>query len=423
MTVTGGARVESPTGAIGSFDPGSIGTLNLSGRAANGDRSSWINSGLNMGLSATSEGTIFIQDGGLLDATGLSVGTPGKGTVFVDGVHSSGVPSLLDVGVLEIGDGSYGNGTGDVTALNGGRIEATNVAVGSAGGIGMLTITDTGSSLVQTGASTITVGHASLGTAAINVQNSATLTTGTGAINVNATGQINLDSGAVFDAYGPINMNGGQSNFLGGTLHVDAFNGNLVNQGGTLAPGHSAGTTAFSGNYTQRPAAELEIEVGGVLPGNWDVLTAEGNANLDGTIQVVLTGGFEPVLGNSFTIITTNVGNVGGMFDSELLPIFNDLTFDVIYNPKSVVLAVIEAPLLLGDFDFDGDVDGRDFLAWQRGESASPFSAGDLADWQAYYGTVPIVAASTAVPEPGTAILLLAGTFGLCVRWRVCAAH
>jgi hypothetical protein len=37
----------------------------------------------------------------------------------------------------------------------------------------------------------------------------------------------------------------------------------------------------------------------------------------------------------------------------------------------------------------DGDSDGRDFLAWQRnvGPSSSSASAGDLADWQANYGT------------------------------------
>src|SRR5262245_39274161 len=41
---------------------------------------------------------------------------------------------------------------------------------------------------------------------------------------------------------------------------------------------------------------------------------------------------------------------------------------------------------LLGDFDGDGDVDGRDFLVWQRGGSPNPLSAGDLAQWQANYG-------------------------------------
>jgi hypothetical protein len=42
--------------------------------------------------------------------------------------------------------------------------------------------------------------------------------------------------------------------------------------------------------------------------------------------------------------------------------------------------------LLLGDFDHDGDVDGRDFLVWQRGGSPTPFSASDLANWQSNYG-------------------------------------
>ncbi len=53
--------------------------------------------------------------------------------------------------------------------------------------------------------------------------------------------------------------------------------------------------------------------------------------------------------------------------------------------------------------DFDIDVDGFDFLKWQRGESPNPLSASDLADWEANYGTVaPLSATSTTVPEPST---------------------
>jgi hypothetical protein len=59
-----------------------------------------------------------------------------------------------------------------------------------------------------------------------------------------------------------------------------------------------------------------------------------------------------------------------------------------------------------GDFDGDGDVDGRDFLAWQRGSSPTPLSASDLADWQANFGTGAL-AATTAVPEPSCLALLL----------------
>jgi hypothetical protein len=48
-----------------------------------------------------------------------------------------------------------------------------------------------------------------------------------------------------------------------------------------------------------------------------------------------------------------------------------------------------------GDFDGDGDVDGRDFLTWQRNPGI-----GDLADWQNNYGAGSL-GAVTAVPEPG----------------------
>lgn len=61
-----------------------------------------------------------------------------------------------------------------------------------------------------------------------------------------------------------------------------------------------------------------------------------------------------------------------------------------------------------GDFDNDGDVDGRDLLVWQRG---NPPSQSDLADWQANFGNGanPFAAASTAVPEPSTVVTLLFG--------------
>ncbi len=62
-----------------------------------------------------------------------------------------------------------------------------------------------------------------------------------------------------------------------------------------------------------------------------------------------------------------------------------------------------------GDFDFDGDVDGSDFLNWQRGESPNPLSQSDLNDWESNYGTVATLSAtSAAVPEPTTSALALA---------------
>ena len=66
-----------------------------------------------------------------------------------------------------------------------------------------------------------------------------------------------------------------------------------------------------------------------------------------------------------------------------------------------------------GDFDDDGDVDGTDFLHWQLNDG----SASGLADWQANFGNVasPITAASTTVPEPATGLMLMLGMAALAI--------
>jgi hypothetical protein len=57
-----------------------------------------------------------------------------------------------------------------------------------------------------------------------------------------------------------------------------------------------------------------------------------------------------------------------------------------------------------GDFDLDGNVDGHDFLAWQRDPSI-----GSLDDWRANFGSGSASAAARTVPVPTAAALILAG--------------
>jgi hypothetical protein len=70
------------------------------------------------------------------------------------------------------------------------------------------------------------------------------------------------------------------------------------------------------------------------------------------------------------------------------------------------------------DFNGDGHVDGRDLLAWQRGESFDPLSIDDLVAWQANYAVdslsalpLPPSTFNFVIPEPSTGLLLLLFVF------------
>ena len=108
-----------------------------------------------------------------------------------------------------------------------------------------------------------------------------------------------------------------------------------------------------------------------------------------------------------------------GMFNSDGIIAWrsseyngSDLTsepFTGFHSPELVVdyTPPATAP---GDFDADGDVDGADFLSWQRGEVSTPPAASDLSDWQANYGPGTLQSGATGVPEPSSGVLLLLGS-------------
>jgi hypothetical protein len=86
--------------------------------------------------------------------------------------------------------------------------------------------------------------------------------------------------------------------------------------------------------------------------------------------------------------------------------LFNDsgqLLFSASFTDGSrglFVSSLVAFEALAGDFDLDGDVDGRDFLTWQRNQTI-----GNLADWQANYSANDQAIVAT-IPEPNGVLLL-----------------
>ena len=166
--------------------------------------------------------------------------------------------------------------------------------------------------------------------------------------------------------------------------------------------GHSfGGNSAFELANTFLQSAGLTADlVVQIDPVNYDAAARHVKpSNVDVALNYyqISTSLFEPQ-GANFVAGATNI-NVEVLFDDPSIThtsIDNDVRLHALIgqnifdnlNPAS------------SDFDQDGDVDGGDFLVWQR-----DLSVGSLASWQDNYGGVPL-AATAAVPEPATWVLV-----------------
>ena len=206
---------------------------------------------------------------------------------------------------------------------------------------------------------------------------------------------------------------------------------------GTLQPGEvdQFSLDEFNTNYTYD--VFIDNTVGGSSQADVDFYTFTGltaGAAFSAEVIQETFNGFNSLLGrfnDVGALIATDED--GGVNTLSLLqgtvPASGKLTFAVTGSGDEDFLGehgeVADYSLELtfavpGDFDNDGDVDGRDFLRWQRGGSPNPRSAGDLAAWQTNYGAGGLVAATVAVPEPAAILLsaLAFGALGFCRKSR-----
>jgi hypothetical protein len=159
-------------------------------------------------------------------------------------------------------------------------------------------------------------------------------------------------------------------------------------------------------------------ESGSLLPqnGNWlslDDQGLNGNAWQEATAN---SQALNELLTNGFLTLDPNESvSLGHLFDEAGGTQDLVLEFALQGEQDGRVGTVLYEAAADGDFDNDGDVDGRDFLVWQRNPSV-----GNLADWQANYGTGPLTSelAAASVPEPASVLLIACGLTLCGVRKR-----
>ncbi len=156
-------------------------------------------------------------------------------------------------------------------------------------------------------------------------------------------------------------------------------------------------------------------DAGGVTPITLaqNIGEASGGAEIEGAQLQLNLDAFAFTPTSTLTLINATASLLLGEFGS--VTFLGSTTADVNYDLANgdVYLDNFQGEGTPGDFDDDGDVDGRDFLMWQRGGSPTPFSPGDLVTWQSAYGAP--LSALNSVPEPSAWLLAMvaSGILGL----------
>jgi uncharacterized repeat protein (TIGR01451 family) len=296
------------------------GTVSVTGATLNVNGS--YNSSTNL-----SAGTINFNSTASVNFFSMTGGTQGgTGTVTVTGNFQWSGGSLVGSGVTR--DRSNGSINGNVT-LNGrtlttemsscwcgGTINVGNGAVWNI--LGLLTLQSDDNLVFNQGGANLQM---NINAGAIFKNQSVTGTSTIEAIVTNNGGTVSVAAGTLNFAAG-LTQTGGTTSLFGGNFAGTMFNfnggsvigngtitGNVVNSGAAFGPllPPGPGILAIVGNYTQGASGTLDIELAGTggVPGtDFDQVTVTGVATLGGTLNVRSLGGFVPMAGNAFPVLT-----------------------------------------------------------------------------------------------------------------------
>ena len=213
----------------------------------------------------------------------------------------------------------------------------------------------------------------------------------------------------------------GNASIIGGDVistSITGFDVSSVN--GNLAPAANAGMAVTKPDSID--GSDADTIVGNNINESWQ----RGAANANQFAEFFLDGS------SGFTELLTE--NLGKIFNPATLLAARDVKFAYTTIFGDVIDGLVEyvaSPPSTGDFDSDGDVDGGDLLAWQRGfgtgttrvqgdaNGDNAVNSSDLAVWQSQYGAAPATPAAAAVPEPTSMMLFALFAAAAGVKSRV----
>jgi hypothetical protein len=423
-----GSTFDENAGTLGidstaAFNLSSGGVFKYSGGTVSGTVSLI---GANLNLSAGGPGTFIYQ----FTSNSLD-GTIAGQSIIIQGSDSQGAASVT-------WKSGFTNASGFVTLTSTGASAHNSTLIAAAGNT--LVNSSEIDFLPGTGGTRFIYADAISNTSSggVNVKTStisdhlgrvATSITNAGSVLITSAGTFNVsDFGSYTQTAGTTQVDGTLKLTPSTTtniLHLDG--GNLKGTGSVIAqiagsgtarisPGDSLGTLSVTGNVTFGGASGMIAELGSSgSPGTSDLLAITGNLSLSGSSALDLSGG----AGGGFYTIVTYSGSLSGTFSS----VTAGYSLDYSHTGE---IRVVGVPVP-GDYNGNGVVDAADYTVWRdhlgqtfqlqnegSGQTPGAVTVEDYDFWKAHFGMTSGSASSylygeSAVPEPATASLLMAG--------------
>ncbi|QCB56106.1 autotransporter outer membrane beta-barrel domain-containing protein [Sphingopyxis sp. PAMC25046] len=297
LNITAGGQVSNQSGWIGS-NAGSQGIVNVLGVGGNGAASIWTNNG-DVLVGYDGNGTLNIADGGKVVSVGGQIGanSDGVGQVLVAGAGSLWENSgRINVGLF---------GAGTLRIENGATVTSNDAIVGASGN-GNAIIAGVGTSWVNT--QQLSVG--SFGTGSMRIENGASVTSNQAYIGANSTGSVVVTGAGSRWLVTDFSMTVGND----GTGSLLVENGGLVRAEGGFALGFAAGssgTVTIAGTTGNRGVVETSQIGAGLGTVNFSFDGGVLRATQDEGEFFADFGANDITLGTNGGIIDTDGHNIG----------------------------------------------------------------------------------------------------------------